>query len=394
MSADALAGEKKAAVTLLTCIGMGLGAIGVFLLALVTYRIVLVNNSTHYRMVQGIIEESEIQLRGRGGNSGPSRQKASIAYRYQVDGSSHVSRTISYADPDGQVSMGADEIIGLYPVGKAVPVYYNPENPADSVLRPSRFADFATLLCWGIGLVAVAACGIYHVRKIGRSPSSRSAPFDPGLRLKIVLLSVLAGHAQAACEWPDRVLHVQARMQDSFVQARYVVRNNGSSPVKILTVQPSCGCTIARVSADVIPPMGESFIEVTYDIGERSGENRATITVTTDDAVEPTIALQLTVDIPSPFSIDHKVLTWKQGSDAETKTVRITVAGDEVVHACTPSCIDKDITVVAELSDGGKTIVVTVRPGSTKSGKMVGVTLKTDHPIKEKAAPRIQCIIR
>ena len=58
--------------------------------------------------------------------------------------------------------------------------------------------------------------------------------------------------------------------------------NNGSSPLIITHIQPSCGCTIPEWPKDAIQPGKSNEIKVKYDI-TRIGAISKTITITTNE---------------------------------------------------------------------------------------------------------------
>ncbi len=53
----------------------------------------------------------------------------------------------------GSQSM-VEDVIARYPTGKQVKVYYNPKNPASSMLEPGL--DWSIFFLWGVGLVTVS----------------------------------------------------------------------------------------------------------------------------------------------------------------------------------------------------------------------------------------------
>ena len=76
-------------------------------------------------------------------------------YEYAVGGVSYSSSNISFtADQDSVSGCGfAREALKSYPPGKAVSVYYDPQNPKDSVLIPGG-TNFGIL---GFSLLALFA---------------------------------------------------------------------------------------------------------------------------------------------------------------------------------------------------------------------------------------------
>ena len=65
--------------------------------------------------------------------------------------------------------------------------------------------------------------------------------------------------------------------------------NVSNRPVKILTVQASCGCTTPNWSKDPVVPGANGFIEARFDPKGRPGYFNKSLTVTTDFDSNPVI---------------------------------------------------------------------------------------------------------
>jgi hypothetical protein len=81
--------------------------------------------------------------------------------------------------------------------------------------------------------------------------------------------------------------------------ARHVfkVKNAGTAPLEIRSVNASCGCTAAAPREKQIPPGGSGEIEVTYSTAGRRGRAEKTVTVNTNDPKTPTTTLTIKADV-------------------------------------------------------------------------------------------------
>ena len=75
-----------------------------------------------------------------------------VSYRYEVNGKDYTSNKISFLFND---DWHAEKVVAAYPQNKIVIVYYDPTNPADSVLKRSLSIAailrlIAGVLCLGI----------------------------------------------------------------------------------------------------------------------------------------------------------------------------------------------------------------------------------------------------
>ena len=81
--------------------------------------------------------------------------KANVSYEYSVGGTRYSSDKVSfgeYGDSDPEHARG---IVGRYPAGKTVQVYYNPEKPDVAVLEPG--ASWSSYVPLGVGILFALA---------------------------------------------------------------------------------------------------------------------------------------------------------------------------------------------------------------------------------------------
>ncbi len=107
--------------------------------------------SESWPTVEGVITFAEVRVhqpsvRDRRELGLKTRYTPRITYRYQVDGKTYENHVIGRYGYTSKWASGISR--GQYAVGKPVTVYYNPENPAESVLEP------------GLGGYALAPCGL------------------------------------------------------------------------------------------------------------------------------------------------------------------------------------------------------------------------------------------
>jgi hypothetical protein len=91
-----------------------------------------------FATTQGTVRTSEVTVTY--GSKGSVHYHVSINYSYSVDGHNYYCSRYRYdAHPDNRNL--ADAIVAAHPAGSTVPVYYDPQNPADALL--SAGADAA-----------------------------------------------------------------------------------------------------------------------------------------------------------------------------------------------------------------------------------------------------------
>ncbi|WP_162459019.1 DUF3137 domain-containing protein [Desulfosarcina ovata] len=92
--------------------------------------------SKSWPTVSGSIIQSEIKKRTSTSGEGTNKKKTvkeypNVTYQYLIDGKTYKSGKLSFSSTGN-----AKQVVARYPVGKRVPVYYNPEKPKQAVLIP------------------------------------------------------------------------------------------------------------------------------------------------------------------------------------------------------------------------------------------------------------------
>ena len=89
--------------------------------------------------------------------------------------------------------------------------------------------------------------------------------------------------------------------------------NNGTRPIKILTVQASCGCTTPAWSKEPVAPGKSGFIQASFNPVGRPGYFNKSLTVTTDFDANP-IILQIKGQVALEGEIDKNQFQTANGS--------------------------------------------------------------------------------
>lgn len=114
---------------------------------------------------------------------------------------------------------------------------------------------------------------------------------------KVVFSLVFAAFAIAAVAQQAKQLQFKEETHDfgtvtedkGPVTHEFVFTNNSSRPVKILTVQASCGCTTPGWSKESVDPGKTGFIQASYNPKGRPGFFNKSLTVTTDLDANPVV---------------------------------------------------------------------------------------------------------
>ncbi|MDD4341872.1 MAG: DUF1573 domain-containing protein [Kiritimatiellae bacterium] len=92
---------------------------------------------------------------------------------------------------------------------------------------------------------------------------------------------------------PETVYDFGERESDQVVEHHFVVRNEGTLSLEIRNVRASCGCTAVKPTDNVVPPGGETTIQVRFNLRGRNGRQIKTIFVQSNDPETPNVNLQI-----------------------------------------------------------------------------------------------------
>ena len=125
----------------------------------------------------------------------------------------------------------------------------------------------------------------------------------------ILLLSFFTVNAQQAEQISfEESIHDFGMIKEADGAAIYEFKfiNNGSTPVKIINVKASCGCTTPGWSREAIAPGEAGYIKAQYNTKNRPGSFNKSLTVTTNLETEKTKRLYIKGQVtPKPKSIEE-----------------------------------------------------------------------------------------
>ncbi|MCU1231892.1 MAG: hypothetical protein JWO97_4776 [Acidobacteria bacterium] len=130
---------------------------GIFLSAV--WDICCAHLSRNWPQVPGIIVVSDLQRSNH--SDGGLMYRPEVTYRYCVDGSEIIANRTRFG---GRVELSwsapAVRTVRKYPVGSEVVVYYNPNDPADSVLEPGPGGILFAGAAFGALFAAIGVCAL------------------------------------------------------------------------------------------------------------------------------------------------------------------------------------------------------------------------------------------
>lgn len=196
------------------------------------------------------------------------------------------------------------------------------------------------------------------------------------ISLMILVFFVLVP-VDAALEWEKKTISLVAGYTETEVNAEYPFQNLGTEPVTITQTKTTCGCTVVALDSATIPPGGRGKVRVTFIIGERYGEQKKRITITTNSVDAPRAELELNVTLPPGPTITPVIQRWTVGSPLESKTTTLTLAPGGPLKITGITTNNRLFELAHTIADDGQSITITMTPRTTERNHGISVTVQT-----------------
>jgi hypothetical protein len=132
-----------------------------------------------------------------------------------------------------------------------------------------------------------------------------------------LLLPLLHVTAQSAGEAEPAKIYTEAPIFDfgerpisEKVTHTFTLVNRGGSLLKIHSVKPSCGCTVANISSQELMPGDSATITTALDLQGRAGSVSKHITVNSNDPMQPALTLTLKGTGVASISVTPEILNF------------------------------------------------------------------------------------
>jgi hypothetical protein len=202
--------------------------------------------------------------------------------------------------------------------------------------------------------------------------------------MKLILLLLLGSvspiFAQLKWEQPQQKFSVNPG--DKAVTAKYRFTNEGASPVTIVDVRPSCGCTTATLAKKTFAPGESGEIDAKMNFAGHTGHQEKWIYVTTNVAGKEPTLLTLAVDIPPDVTIEPEFVMWRIGDPVAPKTIRVVVP-DGFPAKIVAVRTDNPAIHVQLQPQAGNQWEVKITPTGTKSLVKAVVSIRSDYPAEQ-----------
>lgn len=149
--------------------------------------------------------------------------------------------------------------------------------------------------------------------------------------------------------WSTQVEEIDATSLQESVSARFDFRVDGKKPVKIISIDSGCSCTVARDALAEYAPGQQHSLTFDFTIGGRIGRQEREILLVTDESPQPQ-KLTLIVNIEELAKLSTRLLVWKIGESGEEKSVDLIFSRPRHSQLDTPEVNTNDFAIRLETS--------------------------------------------
>lgn len=144
------------------------------------------------------------------------------------------------------------------------------------------------------------------------------------VRLVMVIGSVACVPASVAdLEWEQKEVKVEVHPLQTSVTVEFKFENRGTEPVRIMELNPECGCILATTPEKTYAPEETGTLDVTFDFGRRKGEQWKGLEVKTSDPSSNPVKLYIITNIPETYTPSVRALKWATGEGDVTRSCRL-----------------------------------------------------------------------
>lgn len=172
-------------------------------------------------------------------------------------------------------------------------------------------------------------------------------------------------------------------MQGETIKHVFSFSNKGSSTLQLLSVEPSCGCQAASLSAKQIQAGQSGQIEVTVDTAGLTGAIEKSVNILTNDPRRSSVSLSIRADVQPEIIVSSPSIFFEnvpKGVEV-TKEVIITVAAERSIKILSAESTDESVIVKLEPlpdTEGKKVKLIATQKGDGKIGYRSGtIIIKT-----------------
>jgi hypothetical protein len=195
-------------------------------------------------------------------------------------------------------------------------------------------------------------------------------------------------------EWETKRISIVATPEQESAEAVFAFTNNGDQTVTVKSVRSSCGCTVTELEKKEYMAGETGEIKALFTFGNRTGAQRKTITVETDEADEAKTNLQLDVSIPELIRIRPFFVFWRKGETLEAKKIELRVSDPDLIKPVSIEANNDLFDAILDTTNDPSVFTVIITPRSTEASGNSHFLVTTDYPAEKPRVVRLYAGIR
>ena len=204
---------------------------------------------------------------------------------------------------------------------------------------------------------------------------------------------------------PERTKDFGTVPQGQVLDANFKLVNEGTKPLLVKGVRPTCGCTVAEFDRE-IQPGAAGWVKAKLDTTGFAGPISKSILIVTDDPTTPTSSVIIKADVKPFIEALPRPLLRFNAVQGETSSQKVTVVSDQP-DAFNVTGVESDAPFVTasvrklgedELIKGKHQdqyeVTVTLAPDSPVGPVNATLTVLTSHPKASKLQLKVYGVVR
>jgi len=157
------------------------------------------------------------------------------------------------------------------------------------------------------------------------------------LALSLVFILPVSAHAadqsvgQARIDFESSSHDFGIVGQHTTVSHSFIFHNTGKSVLEIGPIQSPCSCTATLLSSSSLAPGESGILEVAFSPGGRKGKTTYSLTLDTNDPVNPSVTIEIEAEARPFFTATPNPIVFDLGAGEQEKTVRLVPLDDSTL---------------------------------------------------------------
>lgn len=129
----------------------------------------------------------------------------------------------------------------------------------------------------------------------------------------------------ANLKFEQNVISANLPVKTANFEFSFRFKNEGKTPITIIDIQTSCGCTVAKSDKKTYLPNENGEIKGMFSVGDRKGVQNKTIVLLTNNLGQSQIQLDLNLKIAQAIESSSNIIFWKIGKQFKEKEIKISI---------------------------------------------------------------------